>query len=176
MTEIETAKLVKATMALYPNWHPDIEDTVMAWHIVLAEDSYDVLELALVRYARTDKSGFAPSIGALLDNVQSFGEPERSEQEVVAMVRKAICKGNYYATEEFEKLPSEVQKAVGSPANLQEWAQLTTKEVETVILSQVLNSYRGVIKRVQEDRLLPNSLKGIGKTALGESQRLMLEG
>lgn len=67
MTEQECGKLAALVSLNYPAWKPANDKLlVQMWAKLLVNDSYEALEMALIRYIRTTRNGFAPSIGQLL--------------------------------------------------------------------------------------------------------------
>ena len=54
--------------------------------------------------------------------------------------------------------PRIVQSAVGNPANLQEWAKMDTKTVESVEQSHFIRSFNAAIIRNQQLQQIPSSL------------------
>ena len=66
------------------------------------------------------------------------------------MVRRAISNSNYNSDKEYEKLPALVQKAVGNPANLREWAMMDIDTVNSVEQSHFIRAYRSVISREKD--------------------------
>ena len=63
--------------------------------------------------------------------------------------------------EEFAKLPPLVQKAVGTPDNLRNWAVSDYQTIESVIQSNFLRTYRTVVKRESEINCMPNEIKAL---------------
>ena len=61
--------------------------------------------------------------------------------------------------EEFEKLPEACQRAVGSAANLKEWALMDSERVETVEQSHFIRNYRTTVQRISEEKKLPESIR-----------------
>ena len=104
----------------YPNYQVENKEfTINAWYAIIGDCDYKPMEKALQAYITTDTSGFAPSIGQLLDKLHIIQNPqELNEMEAWSLVSKALRNGYYGAVEEFNKLPPLVQKAVGSPDNL----------------------------------------------------------
>lgn len=160
MTRDETKRIIQIMCATYPNWHPsDLSSTVDAWHLMLEEYPYQEIAVALKAYITSDTSGFAPSVGQIIGKLKLIASPEQlNEMQAWAMVSKAIRNGTYGAEAEFEKLPEVVQKAVGTPANLRQWAQTDADSIENVIQSNFLRTYRNVLKREDEIKWLPNSI------------------
>lgn len=161
MTREETKKIIRIMCDSYPNYKPqNISETIDVWTNMLDGFSYQEISVALKTFILTDKSGFAPSIGQLAQIVMSNNTTEQmNELEAWAMVSKAVRRASYYADEEFEKLPELVQKAVGSPSQLRNWAQSDIQSIETVIQSNFLKTYRGLAKREQEYNALPENVK-----------------
>lgn len=185
MTIQETADLVYRILGARPYWLPRdkegnylevvIDNIIQIWSVALANYPYELMELAFVRILVTDTEGKEITPARLIASAQEFAKPDDSEQKIVDMIRKAVADSNYHATERFEKLPPEVQEAVGSASNLQEYAQKDVNDFETVIMSQILRSYRGVINRKKRDSKVPESLKAQGARALAQSTLKQLE-
>lgn len=159
MTRDETKKIIRIIADSYPNYRPsDISETIDVWSMMLEEYPYNQIAMALKAYILTDTSGFAPSIGQLVNKLTS-AEPQLNEMEAWSLVSKAIRNGYYGAEEEFAKLPEVVQKAVGNPANLRAWSHTDEQSIENVVQSNFLRTYRVVVKRESENAKLPDSLR-----------------
>ena len=158
MNREETKRIIQVMCTTYPNYHPDnLSDTVDVWTMMLEDFTYQEISLALKAYILTDTSGFAPSVGALVAKVRKTDD--LNELEAWAMVSKALRNGYYGAEDEFAKLPHMVQKAVGTPSNLRQWAQTDSDSIENVIQSNFIKTYRSAAKREQEQRALPQNLR-----------------
>ena len=77
--------------------------------------------------------------------------------EAWQIVRKAIS--YYNAEENFINLPPEIQKVVGSPNMLREWAQMDADTVNSVIQSNFMRSFRAKVAQEKEQSMLPESTK-----------------
>lgn len=162
MTRDDIKKLLMRIESVFPNWKPqaDLRFVVETWCEYLEEYTYEQVLTALKVYISTDTSGFAPSIGQLVDKIQNLTQPcELNEMEAWSLVGKALRNGYYGAEEEFAKLPAAVQKAVGNAANLRNWAQTDIESVENVIQSNFMRTYRAVVKREKEYQKLPESVR-----------------
>ena len=93
---------------------------------------------------------------------------ELNEMEAWALVSRAIKNGNYGAEEEYAKLPPDIQKAVGDPANLRNWAMADMPSVETVIQSNFMRPFRAVADRKKEYRRLPGQVRELIDQAVGK--------
>lgn len=167
MTEKEVRQLLAMTQAVYPNYNPPSrEAAVNAWLMCLSEYDNNVVTAAFKAYITTDTSGFAPGIGQLLDKVHLIQDPqELNEMEAWSLVSKALRNGYYGAVEEFNKLPPLVQKAVGSPDNLRNWALTDSKSIENVVQSNFMRTYRTVVNQAKEYQKMPKDIKALIENA-----------
>lgn len=161
MTRDETKKIIMVLAASYPNWKPnDLSFTVDAWHMMLSDYTYNDVARALKAYITTDTSGFAPSIGQLVNNI---GIEDKltcmSELEAWNLVSRAIRDSTYHAEERFAELPPLVQKCVGSPSMLRNWGQTENHTVETVIQSNFMRTFRDMSSRQNTINALPVEVK-----------------
>ena len=162
MTEKEVRQLLAMTQAVYPNYNPPSrEAAVNAWLMCLSEYDNNVVMAAFKAYITTDTSGFAPSIGQLVDKLHTIQNPqELTELEAWSLVSKAIRNGLYGADEEFAKLPPLVQQAVGQPSCLTEWAMLGAED-KAVTQSNFMRSYRTVVCRAKELSKMPPEVRAL---------------
>lgn len=149
--------LVKSMKAVYaqPTFLPD-QDAFNVWYALLKDLPYELASMAVQKHMLTEK--FPPTIADLRAKANEIVErpaEEMSELEAWALVRKAIGNSNYHAEEEFARLPEVCRIAVGSPANLREWAMMDSDQVATVEQSHFIRNYRAAAKRMTEDRKLP---------------------
>ena len=162
MTREEVKRLLMTTQAIYP--HYKIEDpqvTLDAWEMLLEDQNPNLIFAALKHYARTDKTGYAPGAGQLIQiayELQSGAQGQLSPGEAWSMVYKALCRGNYHAEEDFEKFPEEIKKAVGSPMQLKAWASDPGFN-EGVASSNFRRAYETVCERKKQDALMPPEVK-----------------
>ena len=145
----------------YPNYQVENKEfTINAWYSIIGDCDYKPMEKALRAYITTDTSGFAPSIGQLINKLHEVQSPqELNEMEAWLLVSKALRNGTYGAVEEFNKLPPLVQKAVGSPDNLRNWAQTDSESIENVVQSNFMRTYRTVVNRAKEYRKMPKDIQ-----------------
>lgn len=79
MNRAETAKVIGVVMASYPTHYkgfsPEtINNLVNAWSLILCEYSYERVNKGLMRYLKSDKAGFPPSPGQIIDKMPSVYE------------------------------------------------------------------------------------------------------
>ena len=163
MTKNEVVKLLMTIQTFYPNYQVENKEfTINAWYSIIGDCDYKPMEKALRAYITTDTSGFAPSIGQLINKLHEVQSPqELNEMEAWLLVSKALRNGTYGAIEEFNKLPPLVQKAVGSPDNLRNWAQTDSESIENVVQSNFMRTYRTVVNRAKEYRKMPKDIQAL---------------
>ena len=163
MTKNEVVKLLMTIQTFYPNYQVENKEfTINAWYSIIGDCDYKPMEKALRAYITTDTSGFAPSIGQLINKLHEVQSPqELNEMEAWLLVSKALRNGTYGAVKEFNKLPPLVQKAVGSPDNLRNWAQTDSESIENVVQSNFMRTYRTVVNRAKEYRKMPKDIQAL---------------
>ena len=117
MTKQETSQILMIIAEVYPLFRKDRdpEFTANIWHVLFQDVSYDQAKQALTDFIATDTKGFPPTPGALRELIFSRKEPnELSEMEAWNLTLRAIRRGNYYAKQEFDKLPPAVRRVIGS--------------------------------------------------------------
>lgn len=161
MTREEFKILVKGMKAVYAQvtFIPD-QDAFNIWFEMLKDLPYQQVNMAIQKHMMTEK--FPPTIADLrtrADEISRKQVEEMSELEAWGHVEKAIRNSIYNAENEFEKLPEACQIAVGTPANLREWAKMDSESVVTVEQSHFIRSYRAAVKRIDENKKLPEQFR-----------------
>lgn len=169
MTREEIKKIIGGIIVSYPNYKPqDMSMTVQMWEMMLGEYDYRTVTMALKSYITTDTSGFAPSIGQIIEKIRLINrkndEQLLTEAEAWSLVSKALRNSTYHSKEEFDKLPELVQKAVGSHEMLSVWAKDENYN-ENVVSSNFMRSYRAIVKRQEEYMALPTDVRQAIETA-----------
>lgn len=164
MTKEETVQLLMMISAAYPNFKVENKQiATKTWHMMLGEYDKNVVFHALKLYIATSTTGFAPDIGSIIakinDMQKAVNQEELNEMQAWALVSKALRNGYYGAEKEFAALPETVQKAVGTPSNLRNWAQTDIESVENVIQSNFMRTYRAILKREEEKAKIPEGLR-----------------
>ena len=164
MSRDETKQILMRIQSTFPNWKPqsDLRFVVETWHEYLSGYDYEQVKAALKAFVMTDSSGFAPSVGQLIEILDRLGNAsELSEMEAWSLVSRALRRSLYYADEEYAKLPDVVQKAVGSPEMLRSWAETDMKSIENVVQSNFMRTYRQELTRVRELRKIPANVRAL---------------
>lgn len=162
MKREETVKIIRIICDCYPNYKPNnLTETVDVWNMMLSDYTYEQVSVALKAYILADTNGFAPSIGQLVDRVNSFSQPqELNELEAWSLVYKAIRNSGYNSEYEFSLLPDMARKAVGTPNQLRTWA-MDENFNEQVVSSHFIRCYRSEVAKDKDFRKMPANIQSL---------------
>lgn len=167
MTKMETIAALALLRAAYPNFYrdmpnADLQAVVNLWTVHFAEDNADAVTRAIHALIVCRVEGYPPTIGAVKEQMRMHAvKNQLSDAEAWAMVSKAARNGLYGAREEFEKLPEEVKRAVGTPDQLKAWALMQADEVKSVVASNFRRSFRAVQEREKVEGKLPSAVRNL---------------
>lgn len=174
MTDAEIKKLIFVCKANYPAIYQkyskdDLENQLIAWRMCLDGYTYDEASKGLMAYMRTDKKGFPPVAGQIIDHIQSLqAKDEILPSQAWDMVMRGIKNGSYGAEDEYAKLPELVQEAIGSAQYLRDCAGDSGFN-EGVARGQFERNYAIVCKRAKYSAKVPPSMR------LSTQERVMID-
>lgn len=180
MTRDETINILMSIQAAYPNFKvPDKTIAVNTWYSLLEEYTYEQVSSAIKRYIQTNKSGFAPSIGQVIEQICNiYSNDTLNEMEAWGLVQKAVRNSTYHAEEEFQKLPEIVQRSIVSPGQLREWATMESIDGRAlnVMQSNFMRTYRAEVERVKnKNKLSPDIQKLMEKQRASSMSQLKMD-
>lgn len=182
MTKREIAELITVMQANYPDSFKGQSDAVVSakiglWYDFFKDYPKEVVYSAVKAYMATDTKSFMPNVGQIGEQIRKLKEPhEMTEMEAWGYVTKALRNSGYGSVEEFDKLPAAIQRVVGRPEQLKEWACMDEEVVQSVISSNFQRSFAVRIKNDQEYEKLPDDVKRfIGKMTSGALGRLEVD-
>ena len=146
MTRDETTVIMLAMKSTYPSFYRDMsKDEVRAaidiWTEMFAEDSAAIVTQAVKALMTTLK--FPPTIADVKDKIRMLTEkPSMTEHEAWNQVKRAIQGAYYEGQRNFDNLPEDIKAVVGTPKQLAEWGQMDESEVNTVVASNFMRSYK----------------------------------
>ena len=182
MTYEETLAIMSVLKAAYPSYYKDMkrsdaEAVVGLWAEMFKDDPVEVVAVAVKAHISNDVKGFPPHIGAIKDAIVKIQTPdEMTELEAWGLVQKAIRNGIYGANEEYQKLPEVVQRLVGSPNQLREWAMMDGDVVSSVVASNFQRSYKVRAVKEREFLALPTDVKRAMAEIAGSMKLQLTEG
>lgn len=161
MTREETTKILAVLRAAYPSFYKDFDrDDLVAivnlWHSVFVADDYAAVSGAVKALIATRTTTYPPVIGEIKAKLSDlFSAGCLTELEAWGLVSKAISNGYYGYKEEYAKLPVAVQRAIGRPEQLREWAVMDVETTQSVVASNFMRAYKVATKREKETAMLP---------------------
>lgn len=165
MTRQETGIIMDILATAYPRFYagpdaPDPEKAVALWAEMFAEDDVAVVAAAVKALIATDDKGFPPHIGAVKAKVRQITQPSgMTPQEAWNLVAKAIRNSAYDSREEYDKLPKDIQRLVGSPNQLRDWALMDSDTVHSVVASNFQRSFSIRQKADNDFKALPRDVQ-----------------
>lgn len=179
MTYDETLAIMAVLKAAYPTFYKDMkrseaEGIVSLWAEMFKDEPAEVVAVAVKAHIVSDPKGFPPHIGAIKAAISKITSPEEmTELEAWGLISKAIRNGIYGSVKEFNALPEMLQRLVGSPNQLKEWAMMDADTVNSVVASNFQRSYKVRAKSDREFLALPADVRGfIGHLADGMKPQL----
>lgn len=165
MDRADVLRIMGVLKAAYPAYYREMgakeaNSIVALWEEMFREDDPQVVALAVKAHIANDKKGFPPHIGAIKEAMVKLTTPdEMTEQEAWALVSEATRHSTYGAEREFAALPPVIQRLVGSPRQLREWAAMDSHELQTVVASNFQRSYRARAAHEREYLALPGDVR-----------------
>lgn len=165
MTKRETVQILAFLRAAYPSFYAkqgdaDVEAAVNLWQACFAAEPYEAVYAAVTALTKTRTSTYPPAVGEVTEQIQRLLRPnEMTEMEAWALVSDAL-KGSAYGYKHlFDNLPPLVQRVVGSPSQLHEWAMMDVETVQSVVASNFQRSFKAAAMRERQLDALPPSVK-----------------
>lgn len=165
MIREEIIKLMSVLRGAYPQFYRDVSktealDTINLWADMFANDDAALVGAAVKSLIEGDEKGFPPTIGQIKAKIRLLtGSRELTESEAWARVAAAVRNGIYNSQEEFDKLSPTMQRIVGSPAQLREWATMDSQTLHSVVASNFQRSYKAISAKEQEIAKLPADVR-----------------
>lgn len=168
MTRDEFKILVKAMKAVYthPSFIPD-QHAFDIWYEMLKDIDYKTASFAVKKYMQSEER--EPSVASIRKQAAIITEHDSELNEMAAweMVQKALRNSIYNSEEEFNKLPSIIQKTIVSPRQLYEWAIMDNIDGNgwNVMQSNFMRTYRAEqVREKERKKLSPDVISIIDKS------------
>lgn len=165
MTKKETAQILEILKKAYPNFYKgfskeDAKDAIELWAMMFEDEDVFTVANAVKAHIAMDEKGFPPVIGQIKSKIQALSRKSiMTEFEAWEKVKNAVRNSLYNSGEEYNKLPENIQKLIGSPLTLREWAMLDVLELDTVVQSNFMRSYRAGVEYEKEYLAMPKSVR-----------------
>lgn len=165
MTRSETAQIITIMQLNYPDTFRGMSDQAISgmvdlWQRMFTEEPAALVQNAVEAHICASTDRYMPNIGIIKEEIRKLTQPQgMSENEAWSLVMAALRNSAYGYREEYAKLPPAVRRAVGNENTLREWAMLPTEELNTVVASNFMRSFRAIQKREEEWAKLPQAYR-----------------
>lgn len=147
MNRTEAMKIVAM---IETNWQPvkDQEASYDLWAAAFKDDPFEMVETAVMALVQTDLGEFRPTVAKVRKMMRDilYGRP-MTETEAWLAVKNSFHEAQEGsetlrgARSAWKKLPEDIQKIV-TPKQLRDWNGIETEQLDTVIQSNFMRSYR----------------------------------
>lgn len=165
MDRDETIATLAILRGAYPGFYRGIskteaEDAVNLWLDIFGRYPFQLVLAAVKSFIEADEKGFPPVPGQIVAKIRLITEPEQQgELEAWSLVSAATQNGLYGYRDEFKKLPPIVQKIVGTPEQIRDWAMMDSSTFQSVVASNFQRAYRTACAREAEIAKLPAEVR-----------------
>lgn len=165
MNRDQVVQTLATLRAAYPHSFQNLTKTdaktmVELWERQFQADDEKAVSMAIDSLIATRTVGYSPTIGEIKEQIHKLRNTEQmNDAQAWFLVEKACQRGLYNSREEFEKLPPDVQAAVGGHEQLRTWAMMDSETVNSVVASNFMKTYRTVKQREKEKSMLPQSVQ-----------------
>lgn len=183
MTIQEVAQIMDILEIAYPAFYAKQDDSqrlkaASLWANLFADEPVQMVAMAVKAFIASDAKGFPPNIGQIKIIIGKLTQPkelEMSELDAWNLVRRAIhgasmadwsrtmqpdgTMGPPSAVINFNRLPKILQQLVGDPTQLALWEDLPNDEINTIIQSNFMRSWRARASHEKEMMALPADIR-----------------
>ena len=165
MNRSETMAIMGVLKVAYPSYYRgqdkrELLQAVSLWQEMFADDDARVVTAAVKTFIATDEKGYPPHIGAIKRQISKLlAKDAMSEQQAWNLAMKAVANGYYNAQEEFDRLPASIRRILGSPETIRQWGRMEEAELNTVVASNFMRSYRALTERETYENAVPQEVK-----------------
>ncbi len=149
MTRDDVKKIIMMFASVYPHNFTNksqeaLSEMIDVWHTLLDDLDANQVAIATKEFLRTrNEERFMPTPAIIRNEVYEMFKTEEglTEQEAWNILSKAISNSGYNSQQEYDKLP-EVIKSLTTPSQLRDYAMMDTDELNTVVASNFMRSYK----------------------------------
>lgn len=172
MTRQEFGSLIAVIRSAYRD-NDFLSDNKSAevWYGILKDLDFATAKVAVTKLITTHK--WLPTIAEILDQVRLLNETvtdSNVDTELWSLIVKASKNSTYGAVEEFQKLPEECQRFLGSPTVLKDFGQIDQGTLQTVVKGHFLKTIPAIRKHTEYKEGLPMEVR----LAIEDSKQKML--
>ena len=156
----ETLKLLAMLRAYNYKFDGEAQIVAKAWQQALYDCPYKLAEAAVIQFARNDRGGYSkyPKPGDILEQIEIM-TGATTAVDLWNILRKKIGGNPIRAREDFESLPEEIQRYVGSPQAFRELGNMQTETLDSVYKGQFLREIPALHKSRETQEQLTDEVR-----------------
>jgi hypothetical protein len=163
LTIEETIKILSVIRVAYPSQQnktdeEEAEHRIKLWHEQFKNVPYELVNAALDIHIKLNK--YPPVISELLEHLKDMAGKQRTQTEVLRIIREAVSNSLYHSQEEFNKMPLAVQNFVGNPGQLRAWAEMPIEQFNFQV-NNLLKDYNATVKAEAVRKAVPEDIKAL---------------
>lgn len=160
MTRDETKQILGYLQCAYPSAFggDNLTATVNVWWDAFGDIDVHIVKHAVKNFVKTSK--YAPTIAGIQEQIDLITS-ESMTVDLWGKMHKAISNGIYGANEEFEKLPPECKRFLGSSEALKDLAQCESGTINTVVKGQFMKRIDELQKHENVQSGIPAELRAV---------------
>lgn len=165
MTQNETNLIMAILTAAYPGYYEKKkEDDIKAirdlWAMMFVDEPYELVQAAVRTLVKSRVYPSPPAIGEVTAAIYKLRHPdELTDAEAWQLVKRALRNSLYGASEEYARLPERVQRCIGSPSQLRDWATMDVDDLDSVVASNFRRAYSARCEYDREYEALPGDVR-----------------
>jgi hypothetical protein len=159
----ETLQILSVLRMAYPGYYAKLSESdavsmAKLWSRMFADDLYQEVDAA-VQILICSESEFPPNIGQVKKQIASMKTDTDSAISAWNQVKSAMKFTN--CVQNFNALPELSRRVVGSPNQLKEWALMDPAQINTIVQSNFLKSYKEIEGNFRAQEALPASTQNL---------------
>lgn len=167
----DAVKLLAMLRAYNYKFDGEAQAVANAWQQALYDCPYKLAEAAVIQFARNDRGGYSkyPKPGDILEQIEMM-TGATTAVDLWNVLRKKIGGNPSRAREDFESLPDEIRRYVGSPQAFRELGNMPTETLDSVYKGQFLREIPMLQKSRETQERLPAEMRQAlnGAVQIGE--------
>lgn len=164
MSRKEIIDILGILKVAYPRFYANMtkdeaEKTINLWCEMFKNDVPELVAIAVKKLII--ELQYPPTIADIKSTMYKLVDKTEDNTDLWNRFLKALKNSGYNSKTEFEKLPEIVQRFVGSPERLRDYAMMDLNTVNTVVKGQFLKQIDSLKVKQKENLMLPRETKDI---------------
>lgn len=177
MNKKETMKALLEYRSVFPKAYDftkmDEEIVLARWHKQLHHLDYELVVKAIDYLAATEPRHAENPTYQIKNAIYSIGNPKLSEGEAWQVVKKALRENGGFSINAWNELPEEIKATIGSRQTAQSWALMDSSQLDTVVASNFMRTYRQVKERNDKYEPVGELCEEIARMFKANSEKLL---